>query len=423
LLYGRIEPNLTLSETLHLDGQRLGYLKSREKCEPILQLLHHIIKEESNQKRLAIEILQRYEEINIISDISTQIANCLEIEEIAEIVFQELQKIINFTHICIVLVDWQNQEIQTIYSKQKCLKTKFNTLPNLGIASYVLASGKAEIVNNVLEDERYIKGATQSRALICTPLTVQNETIGVLNISHIDPIYYTTEELQLLATLTSQAAAAIKVAQYYAKLRDYSQSLERKVRERTLELENAKKKLEELATIDKLTRLANRHKFDEYLEYEWQRSQREKLPLSLILCDIDYFKRYNDYYGHPTGDKCLQQVARAIQKVLKRPADLAARYGGEEFAVILGNTPGEGALEVAQQIQTALDKLAIPHPLSSASFYVTLSQGISTVVPSEGFCLEDLVNAADLGLYAAKKRGRNQYYFYAHNRLRSQELA
>lgn len=162
------------------------------------------------------------------------------------------------------------------------------------------------------------------------------------------------------------------------------------------------------ATLDSLTQVYNRRMFDLALKQEWQRLKREQLPLSLILVDIDYFKRYNDRYGHQAGDRCIYQVAQALKQVVKRPADLAARYGGEEFAVILPNTDLTGAHAVAQLIQQAIKSLKISHAASEASEWVSISIGVSSQVPHPLDSAEMLILAADQALYQAKEQGRNQ---------------
>jgi diguanylate cyclase (GGDEF)-like protein/PAS domain S-box-containing protein len=171
--------------------------------------------------------------------------------------------------------------------------------------------------------------------------------------------------------------------------------------------------LQRLANIDGLTQVANRRRFDEWLRQVWRQLTREQVPLSLIFCDVDHFKLYNDTYGHQAGDNCLQQVAQAISRQVKRPADLVARYGGEEFAVILPNTPGEGALAVAQTIRQEIHSLKIPHAQSRVSEYVTLSLGVVSMVPTQGLSPEDLISNADKALYKAKEQGRDRIIFKA----------
>ncbi|NEQ75321.1 MAG: diguanylate cyclase [Okeania sp. SIO2C9] len=172
-------------------------------------------------------------------------------------------------------------------------------------------------------------------------------------------------------------------------------------------MSRANQELERLATIDSLTAVANRREFDQYLRQQWQILKREQLPLTIIMCDIDYFKSYNDTYGHQTGDYCLRQIAQAIKLSVKRPADLVARYGGEEFAIILPNTTTEGGIHVAERIQQQVRLLEIVHHSSDVSRYVTVSMGVAGIVPNQQLSREVLIVAADRGLYKAKKQGKN----------------
>ncbi|MBU7583208.1 MAG: PleD family two-component system response regulator [Nostoc sp. TH1S01] len=175
------------------------------------------------------------------------------------------------------------------------------------------------------------------------------------------------------------------------------------------QLEAANQELQRLVTIDGLTQVASRRKFEEYFSQEWQRMARDQLSLSLILCDVDYFKSYNDTYGHRAGDRCLQKVAQAIKDSVKRPADLVARYGGEEFAVILPKTEIQGAMILADKICSVVRRLAIPHSNSQVSGYVTISAGVATDIPQPGSDFQDMISAADRALYQAKIEGRDRF--------------
>lgn len=168
----------------------------------------------------------------------------------------------------------------------------------------------------------------------------------------------------------------------------------------------ANRLLARLAHQDGLTGLANRRRFDEVLEAEWRRARRHGQPLSLLMLDVDLFKRYNDHYGHLAGDECLQKVAEALQHCVHRPADLAARYGGEEFAIILPETPHAGALEQAHRIRERLAELGLEHR-DSPSGRLTLSIGAATLPPDDD-TPERLVQAADTALYRAKADGRDR---------------
>lgn len=212
----------------------------------------------------------------------------------------------------------------------------------------------------------------------------------------------------------------------YQQLEEYAQTLEQKVEERTQELRleieqrkqielalrEANEELQRISILDELTGIANRRCFEERLSYEWQRMLREQGFLSLILCDVDYFKAYNDTYGHPAGDRCLQQVAHALQQAARRTTDLVARYGGEEFAVLLPGTPPAGAKRVAETIREELAKLRVEHLDSTVSQYVTLSLGVFGFVPNADCTPQQLVSGADRALYQAKHQGRNQVVQY-----------
>ena len=177
-----------------------------------------------------------------------------------------------------------------------------------------------------------------------------------------------------------------------------------------ISLKQANTMLQTLANLDSLTQIANRRYFDHYFAQEWRRLTREQKPLAFILLDVDYFKNFNDYYGHQKGDACLLQIAQAIQRTVKRPADLVARYGGEEFAVILPGTDREGAAVVAQLIHQAIRDLQIPHERSGVSDRVSISLGVAHVIPTLDRSPTHLIIQADQAMYNAKQQGRDRYY-------------
>jgi diguanylate cyclase (GGDEF)-like protein len=167
--------------------------------------------------------------------------------------------------------------------------------------------------------------------------------------------------------------------------------------------------LEKLALEDQLTGLANRRCFDDVLGQEWERCQRAQQPLALLFIDIDYFKRYNDSYGHAAGDLCLTRIGQTLKNSLLRPADLAARYGGEEFVILLPETSMAGALGVAQRVLADIDTLAMPHQESDVAAYVTASIGVVSQIPDYRYSSSALLmEHADRALYQAKQAGRHQ---------------
>lgn len=167
-------------------------------------------------------------------------------------------------------------------------------------------------------------------------------------------------------------------------------------------------RMTEMSRHDGLTGLANRRHFDEVLQREWQRCMRDGSSLSLMFIDVDFFKPFNDHYGHQAGDDCLSKVGEALKPLARRPGDLAARYGGEEFVVIYPQTGPDGVKKLAEEVRHAIEALAIPHSESKAADHVTISVGTATVVPEENRSPEELVKAADHALYKAKDNGRNR---------------
>jgi diguanylate cyclase (GGDEF)-like protein len=250
-------------------------------------------------------------------------------------------------------------------------------------------------------------------SVLCYPLLDQGNLVGIVYLeNNLTTGVFTSDRIELLQVISAQAAIAIENAILYAEKAEYTNTLEQKVSDRTAELQHANLELLKLANIDGLTQIPNRRNFDRYLAEEWQRHLREQQPLALILIDIDYFKSYNDHYGHQCGDDCLIQVAQAIAKIPQRPTDLVARYGGEEFVTILSNTSAEGALIVAKSIRKAIADLGIPHFKSEVSNYITLSLGIASLIPTPDKSLEDLIANADRALYAAKRKGRDRAIAY-----------
>ena len=172
------------------------------------------------------------------------------------------------------------------------------------------------------------------------------------------------------------------------------------------ELRKTSEYLRLTSQLDGLTAIANRARFDKALETAWRRCNRAQAPLSLILLDVDFFKQFNDKYGHQAGDECLRRVAGLLPQVLRREDDLAARYGGEEFVLLLPFTDQPGAVQVAQTLQKKLAELAIPHGCSEAGSCVTCSMGVARLIPGLELVPGDLVAMADVALYRAKKNGR-----------------
>ena len=175
-------------------------------------------------------------------------------------------------------------------------------------------------------------------------------------------------------------------------------------------LDEANRELQRLSAVDGLTGIANRRSFDETLLREWRRCKRGEVSLALLVCDVDYFKQYNDAYGHQMGDDCLRKVAQSLANHARRPADLMARYGGEEFAAILPETDVGGGVQLAEAMRKAVESLSVAHCDSPISPFVTVSIGVATMGPGGVGSPEALLRAADMALYTAKRTGRNRVH-------------
>ncbi|WP_371381136.1 diguanylate cyclase [Sporomusa aerivorans] len=204
-------------------------------------------------------------------------------------------------------------------------------------------------------------------------------------------------------------------ARVHSALRIKYEIDQRKAREAELvkvleELESANKELHRLSSLDGLTGIANRRHFDQVYDVEWRRAAREGYELSILFLDIDFFKAYNDTYGHQEGDDCLKVIAATAGRVLKRPADLLARYGGEEFVIVLPGTGVAGGQKLAEEIRVAVEKCHIPHAASQVADHVTVSVGVAGGRVKPAAKPAELIARADAALYEAKHSGRNQVW-------------
>ncbi|MBF0486930.1 MAG: diguanylate cyclase [Nitrospirae bacterium] len=215
------------------------------------------------------------------------------------------------------------------------------------------------------------------------PISSSGTLLGMLEIDGLEFPEYLEYYLSLASGMVDICGMAIINARHYQEIKD-------------------------MAYTDGLTKIANRRTFDTHIEIEWKRMTREQKKLSLIMCDVDYFKRYNDTYGHLAGDECLREVAKVLASNCKRPGDIVARYGGEEFVILLSDTEADMAFLLAERIRQSIEKLCIPHAASMVKPYVTLSMGVACCVPTNSLSAQNLMTCADTALYESKSTGRNR---------------
>jgi diguanylate cyclase (GGDEF)-like protein len=228
------------------------------------------------------------------------------------------------------------------------------------------------------------------RADLSVPLLKEEQLWGLLSAQSQQPRDWQPEEQRLLETIGTLVSTAVQRDRLHRHLT------------------RANRKLQRFAYLDGLTRVANRRRFEEFLSQEWRRLMREQSPIALIMVDIDHFKAYNDIYGHQAGDDCLRRVAGILRSAVQRPADIVARYGGEEFAIVLPNTDIGGAETVAEKIRMLIHRAKLPHQGSAVSEFITLSLGVTVMLPHPLKAPDDLIKIADQALYEAKKSGRDR---------------
>ncbi|PSB37742.1 diguanylate kinase [filamentous cyanobacterium Phorm 46] len=301
--------------------------------------------------------------------------------------------------------------------------------PGAGLPGAVWRSGSVQWITDVVGDRNFMRPRLAEEAGLRSgfgfPIHASGQVAGVMTFFCQEELPPDEDLLQMMAAIGSQLGQFVKrkcteqelqeaessIRSLYEQEKRQSEelALQNLALEQTkLELQAVNLELQRIAAVDGLTQIPNRRCFDKTLELEWQWMEIKKEPLSLILCDVDFFKLYNDRYGHQGGDECLKQVAEILDRNAQRGGYLAARYGGEEFAVILSQTDVKEAMRVAESIRNDLKAAEIYHAASKVSEIITLSIGVTTTVPAIGLSIERLIGEADRALYRAKLEGRDR---------------
>jgi diguanylate cyclase (GGDEF)-like protein len=321
-------------------------------------------------------------------------------------VVARLRERFDFLLACVYLIDQRSSrlDLQAIATRRPLDGDVPNALSsNRGIIGRAVNLRRAQVVLDVRSDPDYLQMVGTVTSELAIPILFQGRTLGVFNFENDRPQAFAEESVALLQMITDQIAGVVHLAAVNRRLSELAGELATANRR----LQEMNRTLEELSTVDSLTGLANRRQFDKILDLEWRRAIRGGNPLSLLFIDIDFFKRYNDTYGHLRGDAVLAEVANLLGSAFTRAGDVVARYGGEEFAALLPNTTPEAAIELAEQARLRIEGRAIPHPASDAARVVTVSVGVATTVPDAWRLASAIVERADRALYLAKASGRN----------------
>jgi diguanylate cyclase (GGDEF)-like protein len=367
----------------------------------------------------AAELYKANQQQEILFDLVAEIRESLNLETLFKTTAREVRKALRTDRVAIFQFALESNYISGIFVAE-------NVLPDYDSAIAIKVNdhcfgekyadayhqGRIQVLSDVYQAQLKdchlkVLEQFQIKAQIVIPLMKRKTLWGLLCVHQCrSSREWETSEIQFIR----QIAAQFNVALEHSELLEQSRSQARQLERANHALELANSQLEKLSKLDALTKIANRRCFDEFLEQEWNRLVQTGNYLSLILFDIDYFKDYNDSYGHLAGDECLIQVARAAKSVLKRPNDLLARYGGEEFIVVLPNTNESGAIKVTKSIQKSIQELSIPHSKKNNDLsFVTVSLGVAIQRPTTKSSAQNLINAADKALYKAKEQGRNRW--------------
>ncbi len=365
-------------------------------------------------KRTEQALQRQMQRERLLTEIAQQIYKSLDLNEILTTVVTQVRQILQVDRVLIFKINADRSTVIIQESLDAALKATLGlSFPEECFPPDIYEfyrQGQPQVIPNAEPDDRsnclrelmqqfgvksqVVIPILQHKETARTSLKSQSAKLWGLLIVHAcyDYRQWQPEEVDLLRQISDHLGIALQQSELYQKL------------------QQANQQLEYLAMIDGLTQVANRRRFDEYLQQQWNQLAPEQTPLSLILCDIDYFKGYNDTYGHPSGDRCLVEIAQAMNRAVKSSADLVARYGGEEFAVILPNIDQQEAVLVAMTIQNQVRQLQLDHLASDVRNYVTVSIGIASTLPSHNRSPQALIAAADQALYQAKQQGRDRYY-------------
>ncbi|MGF1522900.1 MAG: diguanylate cyclase domain-containing protein [Leptolyngbyaceae cyanobacterium] len=352
------------------------------------------------QKLAEAERLHQIRRERLIAEISQDISHSKNLRVILPRVLSEVRTFLGVDRLIIIDLKRETMGRVTQEDRATAVPSMLNwTLPQTWITnaqSFEQYQNGCSIAVSDIQAQNYTKterdflSEFQINASLTIPLLEDGKLHGLLSAHHSIAKNWQTEDWRLLGTLSTQVSMAMQRDRLHQ------------------DLTRANRELKRLAYLDGLTKVANRLRFEQFMHQEWRRLARERAPLAIIMADIDYFKAYNDVYGHLAGDDCLRVIAQTLRGAVQRPADMVARYGGEEFAIVLPKTDVEGAKTVAEKIRLLVREQQIPHERSGLNRIVTLSLGVAVTLPHPLESPDTLIQKADQALYEAKKAGRDR---------------
>jgi len=363
------------------------------------------------------QIQKHYEDLHTINDISQDVTATLDIKKILYLLYENINKLMDASVLGVFLYDAETEIISTDLLLEYGQPIKASPIPlndENSLSAWCIRN-KTDVfsIDFIKDFSNYKKEydvhdfGHASQSVIAIPLITRDSIIGVITVQSKFRDAYNDYHFNMLKMLASHIAIAVKNSQE-------SERLSKEIRERIKtqnKLEVLNEKLSHMSYIDALTNIPNRRSFVDYIKRELSRAKREKHNIALLIIDIDYFKEYNDNYGHVEGDKCLFLVASLLKRALKRDIDFVARYGGDEFVAVMTNIDYDGAYLVAEEMTENIKEHAIEHKYSPIEDILTITIGGYTLIP-EDITMEQLIHNADNALYDAKDKGRNQISFY-----------
>jgi diguanylate cyclase (GGDEF)-like protein len=348
----------------------------------------------------------RTRELRSLGSLTERVNTAVRLDEVLEHIWDSFRMVLPYNRIGFAEYDADRETVRAVWARSDAseimIAAGYEAPLSATSLGRILETGKPRIIGDLAEyleqrpDSEATKAVVDEGMLssLTMPLEAMGHKVGFLFFSSQTPNAYTIEHIRLLESISGQLSLTVEKSRLYDHLLDT-----------TRQLEEANRKLERAASTDGLTGVANRRIFDQRLEIEWRRCRRGSQPLSVMMIDIDHFKRFNDRHGHMAGDECLIAVAGVLSNTIVRAADMVARYGGEEFCAILPETTLDDATNFAEELRRRIEEIELDGFAETPR--ITASVGVATIVPGDGQSPDELIRRADASLYIAKNEGRN----------------